>query len=195
MKSISVGFFIKKEKLNKQGLTPVYVKIRAGKTSRPTSITTNFTVNPKRWTETNQFTTRIGKGSIESVIRNGLDDIKQEFWEAERELRLSNKKITPQSLKLAYTKKSLSEVEKTLSEGFQLMEEYLQRRMAANEYSPNTFKKFKTTKRYTMEFVQFKFKCGDLGLGDIKENFAEEFHFYLKIEKKMKGVNWVRRSN
>jgi integrase len=187
MKSISVGFFIKKEKLNKQGLTPVYVKIRAGKIS--TSITTNYSVNPKRWTETNQFSTRLGKGSIESVIRSGLDDIKQEFWEAERELRLCNKKITPQSLKLAYTKKSLSEVEKTLGEGFQLMEEYLQRRMAANEYSPNTFKKFKTTKRYTMEFVKFKFKCDDLGLGDLKENFAEEFHFYLKIEKKVKGIN------
>lgn len=187
MKSISVGFFIKKEKLNKQGTTPVFAKIRTGKTS--TTFTTNYSVNSKRWQETNQFSTKLGKGSTESIIKNGLDDIKQELWEAERELRLSNKKITAKALKAIYTKKIVWEEEKNLSDGFQLMEEYLKRRMAAGEYSPNTFKKFKTTRRYTMDFVKFKFKSNDIGLGDMKENFAEEFQFFLKIEKKVKGIN------
>jgi hypothetical protein len=70
MKSISVGFFIKKEKLNKQGTTPVFAKIRTGKTS--TTFTTNYSVNPKRWQETNQFSTKLGKGNSRRYSENFL---------------------------------------------------------------------------------------------------------------------------
>lgn len=178
--SFSILFFIRESKARKNGKAPIELMITVN--GERSSFSTGKQVSVEKWDKTKQQVK--GKDEETQSLNQCLRAIKAKLYQKEAELLGRGFIITAGLLRDAYFDKVETIKEKSLFDVFTEHNQE-QEKLVGNGISKATYWIFVYTERLLKEFVQQKYKRGDLYLRELNLNFIQSFHSFLKIDKGM----------
>jgi integrase/recombinase XerD len=169
----TVAIVYRKDKIDKNGLAPIYIRIT--KDRRVRNISSSIKVQPNHWDDSKK---EILRGHKNSARFNALLATKYaEVQNSVIDLEQTNKSITTKQLKeKVYGKKAVSY--------FEVAEQLLETYKEKNNYG--TYDKCKSMVTKTKEFLDGK----DVFFQDIDPLFIANYEKWLRVEKKNK-VNTI----
>lgn len=191
---LSVLFLLEKSKVSKDGLAPIWARVTVTGSPRA-EFSLGKKIAPQWW---NQEAERvILKGNpntkearqINAAITVVLAEVQKLYPIVEHEqgtvtaelLKLAYKAITPEKEIVSTPPLPLEGVDKkTLCQVCNYKYSKFAGLVKNKKRSPNTLKRWRTTKRKIREFIKFKFKKWDIPIAIVKHSHADDFlHFLL----------------
>lgn len=175
-KTFNVLFFIKKDKLLKNGEAPVRMRITVDK--RMVDISVKRSCPPHLWNQSKENSR--GKDRVAVELNRYLEITRSQIHQIYRELETSGKTITAEIIRNKYY--GVDEENKTLLEVFE--EHNVQIKLLIGKgFVEKTVQRYETTKRYLSEFIKKEYKVSDIALNDLEPRFISQFDTFLKINK------------
>ncbi|WP_445749415.1 site-specific integrase [Polaribacter sp.] len=174
---ISVLFYLRKSKVNSQGLMPIYQRITIDG-ERFDSSTGHF-INEQKWSpESGKI-----KGNSEQArsINSRLDLLKAKVYEIEKRLFMSETKINFENFKNEYQGKKIRErylIPIFVEHNRKIKE------LVGQEYAPGTLERYETSLKHTKNFIFWKYNITDINIEKIDHSFITEYEFYLRSVRK-----------
>lgn len=182
---ISILFYAKRAKITTDGLLPVYLRVTIeGK---------RIEVTTKRYVESTKWCAKAGrlKGGSEDIrtINKYLDQLKNDVYNHENDLRSENKEVNYDNLK---NKILGTEVKaRTLVPIFQKHNDDV-KALLGTEFAPGTLERYKTSLKHTVDFLKWKFNISDIDIKKINHEFITDFDFYLRSVRKCQNNSTVK---
>jgi Arm DNA-binding domain/Phage integrase SAM-like domain len=181
---ISLLFYLRKSKVNAQGLMPIYQRITI-EGERFDSSTGHF-VDELKWSpESGKM-----KGNSEEArsINSRLDLYKANVYEVEKRLFMNEIKINFENFRNEYQgKKARARML------IPIFEEHNRKikELIGQEYAPGTYERYQTSLKHTKDFIFWKYNITDIYIEKIDHSFIMEYEFYLRsVRKCAKIVRW-----
>ena len=171
--TVSVLFYIKRAKVNNEGICPIYVRVTIQ--SKRFEFSANKYVNPERWSAEGSKV----RGSNEEArtINSHLDYLKNQVLEAEKRLFKKDTKVTSENLKKELF--GIAETKRMLIPIFQDHNDRI-KELVGKEYAPGTLERYKTSLSHTIEFLEWKYKISDIEINKIDHAFITDYEFFLR---------------
>lgn len=172
MNTFNVSFFIKKNKLNKNGQAPIYGRITVN--GERAEFSTSRKINPTKW-QSGQVK---GKTIELKAIQAHLDTTRQRIYTLHTQILNEGKAITARVLKDKIhfrPKKS-----KTLIFAFQ----YYQKQLFEKGQT-GTGKKYVTIQKHIEQFLKYQYSQNDIALDELNHQFIADFVHYLQTVGKI----------
>ena len=175
--AVSILFYIKRAKINVDGVCPIYTRVTIN--SKRFEFSTNKFISPDKWSTEGAKV----KGNSEDArsINNQLDIIKNQIMDAEK--RLYKKEILINSENLRNELFGIKERERLLIPIFTEHNRKI-KELVGSEYAPGTLERYETSLKHTKDFLQWKYKVSDINIEKIDHAFITEYEFYLRTERK-----------
>lgn len=174
---ISVLFFLRKSKVNAQGLMPIYQRITID--GKRLDVSTGYYVEESKWLS---GSSRIKGNSEEARTINGqLERLRAAVSETEKRLYLNDVSLTFETFKNEFHGKK--EKERLLIPIFKEHNRKM-KELIGIEYAPGTLERYETSLRHTEEFLRWKYNLSDINIEKIDHAFITEYEFYLRSERK-----------
>ena len=176
--TFSLLFYIRRDKLNKRGEAPVFMRLTINGERADASI--KRFIEPHAWNS--------AKGKANEKCRGGkdlnlyLDAISANILRIQRDLELDKKEVSAQIILNRYLGKEQSD-RHTLMEVFRAHNEKC-RALSGISLAPATVIRYETTLRLTEEFLQKNYKKEDCYLDEVTNQFIEDFEFFLKTVRR-----------
>ena len=176
--TFSLLFYIRRDKLNKRGEAPVFMRLTINGERADASI--------KRFIEPHAWNSE--KGKANEKCRGGkdlnlyLDAISANILQIQRDFELDKKEMSAQIILNRYLGKDQSD-RHTLMEVFHAHNKKCRALIGIN-FAPDTVLRYETCLRLTEEFMRNTYKKEDCYLDEVTKQFVEEFEFYLKTVRK-----------
>ena len=176
--TFSLLFYIRRDKLNKRGEAPVFMRLTINGERADASI--------KRFIEPHAWNSE--KGKANEKCRGGkdlnlyLDAISANILQIQRDFELDKKEVSAQIILNRYLGKDQSD-RHTLMEVFHAHNKKCRALIGIN-FAPDTVLRYETCLRLTEEFMRNTYKKEDCYLDEVTKQFVEEFEFYLKTIRK-----------
>lgn len=174
---VSILFYIKRAKANKEGLAPIYVRI--------TVLAKRFELSTNRFSAVEKWTSEGSrvKGFSEEArsINNYLDELRIKIVMAEKSLVKRDIPITSENLKNELL--GISERNRTLIPIFQDHNDRI-KALLGQEYAPGTLERYKTSLKHTQDFLEWKYNISDIELDKIDHALICDYEFYLRSVRK-----------
>ena len=171
-------FYLKKEKLKKDGTNPIMGRITVDGTMSQFSC--KLSCDPTIWESKGGHAK--GKTIAARDVNRELDKIKASIVKHYQEIMMRDNYVTAEKVKNAFL--GLEFRYKTLLSAFdQWMEEYA-RLCEAGMKSKKTLNKYKSVRKHLADFMQMKYNVSDMALKEILPTFAPDFEAYLRTEKR-----------
>ncbi|MBN9380390.1 MAG: site-specific integrase [Chitinophagaceae bacterium] len=176
---ISILFYIKKSKPNKDGLVPIFIRITINGRRLEHSI--QRYVDANRWSAA---ASRLKSNNEEARLTNlYLDTLTSKVWKLEREMVQDGQLVDFDNFRVKWL--GVTERPRMLIEIFQQHND----QMAAlagigKEYSPATLERYNTSRDHVRAFLQWKYKIADIDLKKLNFEFISDFEFWLKTVRK-----------
>lgn len=179
--TFGVAFYLKKQKANQAGKSPIYARITVN--GKRIEISVKRSIEDNNWNPVKGM----AKGSREEItkLNKYLDQFKAGIIDNYQQLLLQKKFITAELLKEKVT--GADQAEFTLCK---LMEYHNTEQLQVLE--PGTMKNYYTTQKYIKEFIRERFKTSDKYLSELSYKFITDFEYYLRNrvpEKGQKALN------
>ena len=185
--TFSIHFIIKKGKVNKEGLVPIVARIRIN--GMQTEISTNRTILPSLWLKDKEASKPID--AFHEQLNSHLEVFKIKQYATYSKLLLSEEEVSAHSFKQATSnRRKVMPKAPTLIEAAREHNEQFEK-LVGIKYSYGSYKNYKTTLKYLIEFVpQYKNKK-DISLSEVNYKFCETFYAWLTSSKNCKtnGAN------
>ena len=182
---VSILFYIKRAKVNSNGVCPIYVRVTID--AKRFEFSANKNVSPDNWSSEGSKV----KGSNKEArsINEHLDFLKNKIVEAEKRLFKKDLVVTSDSLKNEILgsndrKRMLVPI---FEEHNRKVEELL-----GTEYAPGTLERYKTSLKHTKDFLEWKYKLSDIDIEKIDHAFITEYEFYLRSVRKCNNNTAVK---
>ncbi|MGJ1234807.1 MULTISPECIES: site-specific integrase [Sphingobacterium] len=174
--TFGVAFYLKKQKTNQAGKSPLYARITVN--GKRIEISVKRSIEESNWNPVKGM----AKGSREEItkLNKYLDQFKASVVEGYQQLLLQKKFITAELLKQKVTREDQAEF--TLCK---LMEYHNTEQ--SNVLEPGTMKNYYTTQKYIKEFIRERFKTSDKYLSELSYKFITDFEYYLRNRTPEKG--------
>lgn len=182
---ISILFYAKRAKITTDGLLPVYLRVTIeGK---------RIEVTTKRYVESTKWCAKAGrlKGGSEDIrtINKYLDQLKNDVYNHENDLRSENKDVNYDNLK---SKILGTEVKaRMLVTIFQRHNDDV-KTLLGTEFALGTLERYKTSLKHTVDFLKWKFNISDIDIKKINHEFITDFDFYLRSVRKCQNNSTVK---
>ena len=176
--TFSLLFYIRRDKLNKRGEAPVFMRLTINGERADASI--KRFIEPHAWNS--------DKGKANEKCRGGkdlnlyLNAISANILQIQRDLELDKKEVSAQIILNRYLGKEQSD-RHTLMEVFRAHNEK-RRALIGINFAPDTVLRYETCLRLIEEFMRNTYKKEDCYLEEVTKQFVEEFEFYLKTIRK-----------
>ncbi len=170
---LSVLFFIKRNKIDKKGLVPIYMRITyRGKRAEISSMRK---VPDSKWTtDGNQVK---GSSTEAKMINRNLDIMKNRIYEIYQRFLDNGEDISAVKIKNSYL--GTDDSKKCILEMFEEHNIRMEK-LIGKDYSFRTLQRYKTTKKHLTGFIFSNFKLKDYPVKDIDVKFINSFIYYLK---------------
>jgi integrase/recombinase XerD len=182
-KKISVIFLIARSRQNQSGRCSVRCRITF--LQQRYEFATGLFIIPSSWNSKLQLVKPPNEENTN--INNQLSLIKSKINQAFLLLQIKKQDFDVVDIYKIY-KGEKPKAEKAVLEVYQ---EYMVRlkKLLDKEIQQVTYNKYMESFNHLKNFIKYKFKTNDIKLKDIKNNFLDEFEFYLKIDvDKKKGL-------
>ncbi len=175
-RTFSILFFIRKNKLLKNGETPICLRITVD--GRTCEIQIKRSVPVSQWNQAKECVK--GHGRMVEELNSYITSIKVRLYQIHRELEENGKKITADRIKDIYN--GNDESKKTL---LQLFAEHNTqcRQLIGKDFVAKTVQRYETTAKYLGEFMKKRYNISDINLSEVTPAFIQDFEVFLKVEK------------
>jgi len=175
---ISILFYVRKSKMTKDKLVPIYIRITINGQRLDHSI--------QRYVEVGHWSAAAGrvKGNKEEgrLINQYLDTLIGKVLKLEREMVQDGKTIGFDSFRTEWL--GIAERPRMLIEIFQEHNDQMAALVKANkDYCAATLERYNTSRDHTRSFLQWKFGISDLDIKRLNYEFASDMEFWLKTER------------
>ncbi|MGG7035762.1 MAG: site-specific integrase [Flavobacterium sp.] len=170
---VSILFYIKRAKVNNDGICPIYARVTIK--AKRFEFSANRYINPEKWSaEGNKI-----KGNSEEArsINKHLEFIKNDILEAEKKLYWKGIEITAENLR-----NELRTTPDNIRTLIPIFEDHNNRikELLGKEYAPGTLERYKTSLSHTKDFLLWKFNLTDIDINKIDNAFIADYEFYLR---------------
>ena len=183
--TITILFYLKRAKVNAQGLVPIFERITVN--GKRNDKSTGKFIDPNKW----QSEMAKVKGNSEKArsINSHLDNLKIKVNQAEKILTAKDIEITSETLnnELFGVKEKARTLIPIFEEHNRKIEELL-----GIEYAPGTLERYKTSLKHTANFIQWKYNISDINIDKIDHAFITEYEFYLRSVRKCNNNSAVK---
>jgi hypothetical protein len=169
-KKLELFFFLKKSKVNANGLVPIYLRITIA--GLRTDISSKRSIDPSKWNNLRQKVT----GTNEEVrsINSSLKALEIKTYKAFGEMTDKKLSITSSSLKSFMLGGEVQPVvvpEKTIQGVFKTHNSEM-KSLIGNGFATGTLQRYETSYSHTADFIQWKYQTDDLPLNRIDHEFV-----------------------
>ena len=173
----SVIFYLKREKLKKDGTYPVMGRITVDGTQCQFSCKVNC--SPDIWE------TKGGRATGKSVMARGvnmeLDKIKARIDKYYKEIVDRDNFVTAEKVKNAFL--GLEFRQHTLMTTYAQWIANYEKQVEGGLKAPKTLNKYNAVYKHVGDFLRFHYHVSDMALKEIEPSFISDFEIYLKAEK------------
>jgi len=174
--SFGVKLFLKTGRLKEDGTATIYARIRLDRDNKM-ELTTNKSIAPEYWNENG----KVVKHSDAKQINKYLEAFKNKINSAYSELFIAQQEITLEAIKAIVLGEPVRPKHTLLSVAREHDEHF--KSMLGIKYSPGSYKNYKTTLKYLIEFVPVHTGKVDIPLVAVNYKFCEAFFTYLTTKK------------
>lgn len=173
---ISSFFYIRKSKMTKDNLIPIYIRITINGQRIDQSI--QRFIEPSRWSSE----AGRAKGNNQEIrqLNQYLDTLMSKVLRLEREMVQDNLVITYETFRQKWM--GTQERPRMLMEIFQQHNDQLAA-LIGKEFSPATLERYNTARDHTRNFLQWKFAVNDIDIKRLNFEFVHDFEFWLKSQR------------
>jgi site-specific recombinase XerD len=183
--TITVLFYLKRAKVNANGLVPIFQRITVN--GRRNDKSTGKFIEIDKW---HSDMSKVKGNSEEArTINSHLDNLKIKVNQAEKTLTAKDIEITSETLnnELFGVKERARTLVPIFEEHNRKIEELL-----GIEYAPGTLERYKTSLKHTVNFIQWKFNISDINIDKIDHAFITEYEFYLRSIRRCNNNSAVK---
>ncbi len=183
--TVSVLFYIKRTKINTEGVCPIYTRVTIN--VKRFEFSCNKFISPDKWS----IEGAKAKGNTEEArtINAHLDHIKSKINNAEKVLIKKDVIVNSENLKNQLL--GVQEREHLL---IPIFEEHNRKveELLGTEYAPGTLERYKTSLKHTKDFLFWKYNVSDINIEKIDHAFITEYEFYLRSVRKCNNNTAVK---
>lgn len=183
--TVSILFYIKRAKVNKDGFCPIYVRVTVN--SKRFEFSSNKFVAPEKWSS--QTSKVKGNNEEARLINKHLDLLKFQILDAENKLLIKGIPITTENLNEELLGKKLS---KRMLIPIFLDHNDRIKALVGQEYSLGTLERYNTSLKHTQEFLMWKFQKNDIDIVEIDHSFITDYEFWLRTVRKCANNSAVK---
>ena len=177
--TFAILFWLKKTKINKQGLAPIWVRITVD--GERAEFSTQKQIFPRFWDAENNLASK--DFSEAKATNDYLTLVKADILRHYNMLISTKEVVTAIDVKNSY--KGIKEVKKTFLQLFRQYNQQLSERKEIDDLSEGRYKRFEILYGKCEKFVKHKFRKSDVLLEELKLNFVVEFEHYLRTVQKI----------
>lgn len=184
--TFSVRIVIRSNRADNNNFVPLYAKITIN--GEVLFLSLNRKIKLQDWIPKKE-TTKANSPSLQDV-NNTIEAFKSRIYQAHAHIIATNQPLNAETFKLEFMGESAKVKIPTLIEIAQQHNENFEQ-MIGIKYSQGSYKNYKTTLKYLIEFVPIYHSKKDIQLKDVNYKFAEAYFTYLTTEKdcKQNGAN------
>jgi len=170
-----------------EGTAPVYLRITIG--GKRIEVSSKRYVNPDKWNPNGQKLS----GSSEDVkkLNTHLKTLELQVYDLYRDMIEKKLPVTAANLKEILLGKDKITNDKMLIPIFEEHNKQI-KALLGKEYAPGTYERYETSLRHTKEFLQWKYKVGDIDIRGIDHEFITSYDFYLRSERNCNNNSTVK---
>ena len=173
--SISLLFYIKKTKLDRNNKTNIYLRITVNGKRAEFSIQRKISLD--KW---NQSSSKVRGYSKEAQeINQYLDLIKNKIYKIHRRLVEENMNYTSQKIRDIYLGKNSNE--KMLLQVFENHNIQMEK-LVGKEYALGTISRYQTAKKHVESFIKSEYNRDDIPVREVDHKFITGLEYYLKTD-------------
>jgi site-specific recombinase XerD len=189
--TFKILFFIRKNKLLKDGTAPILLRITINGKRWDSSLKVG--IYPDKWDQ--QRERAIGDVSYSNLINETIESIKFRIHKIKLALEDEGKMITIQEVKNKFIDKEKNN--RTILKLFQNHNEECEKKVGV-QITYSTYERYKTCFNHFEEFLYKVYKVNDVPVTDINRKLYDKFEYFLKTEKKCAHnttVKYIRNFN
>lgn len=168
---------MKREKINQQGLAPIYARIKSN--GLKIEVTTSRRIAPIHWFRTTESAFATTKFNRE--LNQYLETFKSKIYQAYTSVLSSGEGLTAESLRKELFPEPKRKRHMLIETAMQHNEQF--EKLIGVKFSKGTFKNYKTTVKYLHEFLPLQYKAKDIYLDQLDYAFCEGFYVFLITNK------------
>ncbi|TXD53656.1 site-specific integrase [Polaribacter sp. IC063] len=181
---IKTFFYLKTDKQNKEGESPIYAKIELqGKT---TTLSSGKFISKERWVFTNKLRNTL-RLNPEKNCKMAMELLENKIECIYFELSKSNPNTTLFDVKNKLNGKITLEGDIDIIKLFEKHNYYFERKSIAGERSKASLQKYNRAKDLLLIFIKLKYRKTSFNLTDIDNQFIYNLETYLKYESTFKS--------
>ncbi len=188
---LSILFYARKVKKNKDGLSPIYLRITIN--GQRLEISTQRYIEWAKWSPLQGK----AKGTSEEArsLNSYLDIVRGKIYDHQRDLMHAGEIVSVESVKARLLGTDVRQ--RMLLPIFQEHNRRM-KSLIGTEYAKGTWERFETTLEHLRNFLQEKYKVSDIDIRKVDHAFIADFDFYLRtphaVSKKTKTL-YLRCAN
>jgi site-specific recombinase XerD len=186
-KSFGLLFYLKRSKINTDGLIPVYLRITID--CARVEISSKRYVNPAQWNPGRQKLN--GTGEDIRTINAYLKTLEHEVFDVHRTMIEKKLPLTAANLKNVLLGKTETAPGRMLVPIFKEHNKQVEA-LIGKEYSKGTLERYETSLKHTKDFLLWKYRVADIGITAIDHEFIMSYDFYLRSERKCNNNSTVK---
>lgn len=175
--TFSVIFYLKKEKLKKDGTNPIMGRITVDGTMAQFSC--KVSCDPTIWEPKGGHAK--GKTIAARNVNRELDKIKSSVVKHYQDIMIRDGYVTAEKVKNSFL--GLEYRQQTLLTAFDQWNEEYARMVDGGLKSRKTLDKYRAVRKHVGEFLQFHYRVSDIALKEIQPSFLNDFEVFLKVER------------
>ena len=166
-------FYLKRVKVNAQGLVPIFHRITVN--SMRLDKSTGKYIDASKWSS--EMSKVKGNSEEARTINGYLDNLKLKVVMSERNLISKDITISIKTLKNELF--GIKEKSRTIIPIFEEHNRKIQE-LVGFQYAIGTLERYKTSLSHTIEFLQWKYKISDIQITKIDHAFITDYEFWLR---------------
>ncbi len=174
---ISILFYLKRVKVNAQGLAPIFQRITIN--GRRLDNSTGKFVDPDKWHS--EMSKMRGTSEEARSINGHLENLKSKILNVEKNLIKKDIPVNFESFKNEFIGRK--EHERLLIPIFKEHNRKI-KELVGLEYAAGTLERYETSLKHTKDFLSWKYNLTDINIEKIDHAFITEYEFYLRSERK-----------
>ncbi|WP_316633051.1 tyrosine-type recombinase/integrase [uncultured Flavobacterium sp.] len=190
---LKVIFFLKAEKVGKNGESPIFARI-SYKTKR-ISMSTGKSISKERWAFTSNLR-NVLKLEKEKVIKNSLDLFQIHAEKKFIELFKMDPEVSLELLKAEIAGKTKIKTKHiTILEVLEKHNAFFARKVEAGERSKASFQKYERSTHLLKSFIKKQYGLDNMPAADVSNGFVFTLEEYLKYESSFKGQVGIKNNS
>ena len=173
MRTFSLHFYLKREKVRPDGQMPIYARITvAGKRAE---LALQRYIDPVDWDE--KRGKPIGRQAAGREVSTFMESVRAKVYQHHREILDRGEVLTAAALKDVFVGKQARQ--KTLVEVFEHHNRKMRERVG-KDYAAATLQRFETVLKHAKQFMKHEYKISDIALDRIEYRFIADFDHFLR---------------